>query len=89
MDSCQDIMTISKNKARCLQGEQQPWLLGFLMSFLPPLQLLFLVLSLLQFWDHVYAIGQQGLTGYWRTPFNCLEVSLPHMHKHTHRQNYD
>uniref|UniRef100_A0AAQ4P3R6 Polycystic kidney disease 1b n=1 Tax=Gasterosteus aculeatus aculeatus TaxID=481459 RepID=A0AAQ4P3R6_GASAC len=39
-------------------------------------QLLFLVLSLLQFWDHVYAIGQQGLTGYWRTPFNCLEVSL-------------
>ncbi|KAL6097956.1 pkd1l1 [Pungitius sinensis] len=39
-------------------------------------QLLFLVLSLLQFWDHVYAIGQQGLMGYWRTPFNCLEVSL-------------
>ncbi|KAM8822788.1 polycystin-1-like protein 1 [Spinachia spinachia] len=39
-------------------------------------QLLFLVFSLLQFWDHVYAIGQQGLMGYWRTPYNCLDVSL-------------
>ncbi|XP_034416623.1 polycystic kidney disease 1 like 1 [Cyclopterus lumpus] len=39
-------------------------------------QLLFLILSLLQLCNQVYAIGQQGLMGYWRTPFNCLEVSL-------------
>ncbi|XP_054479391.1 polycystic kidney disease 1 like 1 [Anoplopoma fimbria] len=39
-------------------------------------QLLFLILSLLQLCDQVYAIGQQGLMGYWRTPFSCLEVSL-------------
>ncbi|KAM6908104.1 polycystin-1-like protein 1 [Lycodopsis pacificus] len=39
-------------------------------------QLLFLILSLLQLWNQVYAVGQQGLMGYWRKPFNCLEVSL-------------
>ncbi|KAK9527852.1 hypothetical protein VZT92_014377 [Zoarces viviparus] len=39
-------------------------------------QLLFLILSLLQLCNQVYAVGQQGLMGYWRKPFNCLEVSL-------------
>ncbi|XP_068438427.1 polycystin-1-like protein 1 [Clinocottus analis] len=39
-------------------------------------QLLFLILSLLQLCNQVYTIGQQGLMGYWRTPSNCLEVSL-------------
>ncbi|XP_034562845.1 polycystic kidney disease 1 like 1 [Notolabrus celidotus] len=39
-------------------------------------QLLFLVLSLLQLWDQVYCVGQQGLMGYWRTPCNWLEVTL-------------
>ncbi|XP_028425777.1 polycystic kidney disease 1 like 1 [Perca flavescens] len=39
-------------------------------------QLLFLLLSLLQLWGQVYAIGQQGLTGYLRTPCNWLEVIL-------------
>ncbi|KAK5898421.1 hypothetical protein CgunFtcFv8_015841 [Champsocephalus gunnari] len=39
-------------------------------------QLLFLVLSLLQLCRQVYAVGEQGLMGYWRTPCNWLEVSL-------------
>lgn len=56
------------------------------MFFLPPLQLLFLLLSLLQLCDQVYTVGQQGLMGYWRTPCNWLEVSPPHMHKHTHKK---
>ncbi|XP_034088641.1 polycystic kidney disease 1 like 1-like isoform X2 [Gymnodraco acuticeps] len=37
-------------------------------------QLLFLVLSLLQLCRQVYAVGEQGLMGYWRTPCNWLEV---------------
>ncbi|XP_033965023.1 polycystin-1-like protein 1 [Pseudochaenichthys georgianus] len=36
-------------------------------------QLLFLVLSLLQLCYQVYAVGEQGLMGYWRTPCNRLE----------------
>ncbi|XP_070709442.1 polycystin-1-like protein 1 [Pempheris klunzingeri] len=39
-------------------------------------QLLFLLLSLLQLCDQVYAVGQQGLMGYWKTPSNWLEVTL-------------
>lgn len=54
------------------------------MYVLPSLQLLFLILSLLHLCNQVYVIGQQGLMGYWRTPFNYLEVSRPHMYKHTH-----
>ncbi|KAM6971589.1 polycystin-1-like protein 1 [Tautogolabrus adspersus] len=39
-------------------------------------QLLFLLLSLLQLWDQVYTVGQDGLFGYSRRPCNWLEVSL-------------
>ncbi|XP_074549754.1 polycystin-1-like protein 1 [Halichoeres trimaculatus] len=39
-------------------------------------RLLFLILSLLQLWDQVYFVWQQGLMGYWRMPCNWLEVSL-------------
>ncbi|XP_059183422.1 polycystin-1-like protein 1 [Centropristis striata] len=39
-------------------------------------QLLFLLLSLWQLWHQVYTVGQQGLTGYWRTPCNWVEVIL-------------
>ncbi|XP_041670635.1 LOW QUALITY PROTEIN: polycystic kidney disease 1 like 1 [Cheilinus undulatus] len=39
-------------------------------------QLLFLFLSLLQLYDQVFAVGEQGLMEYWRTPCNWLEVSL-------------
>ncbi|KAM8731306.1 polycystin-1-like protein 1 isoform 4-T4 [Acanthopagrus schlegelii] len=39
-------------------------------------QLIFLLLSLLQLWDQMYTVGQQGLMGYWRKPCNWLEVSL-------------
>ncbi|XP_034069812.1 polycystic kidney disease 1 like 1-like [Gymnodraco acuticeps] len=40
--------------------------------------LLFLVLSLLQLCRQVYAVGEQGLMGYWRTPCNWLEVYVGH-----------
>lgn len=56
------------------------------MFSLPPIQLLFLLLSLLQLCHQVYTVGQQGLMRYCRTPYNWLEVSLSHMHKHTHRR---
>ncbi|XP_065805230.1 polycystin-1-like protein 1 [Labrus bergylta] len=39
-------------------------------------QLLFLLLSLLQLWDQVYSVGQEGLFGYSRRPCSWLEVSL-------------
>uniref|UniRef100_A0A3Q1IV35 Polycystic kidney disease 1b n=1 Tax=Anabas testudineus TaxID=64144 RepID=A0A3Q1IV35_ANATE len=39
-------------------------------------QLLFLLFSLLQLCLQVSTIGQQGLMGYCRTPYNWLEVSL-------------
>ncbi|XP_073344382.1 polycystin-1-like protein 1 [Pagrus major] len=39
-------------------------------------QLIFLLLSLLQLWDQMYTVGQQGLMGYCRKPCNWLEVGL-------------
>lgn len=48
----------------------------YLMFSLPPLQLLFLLLSLLQLCHQVYIVRQQGLMGYCRRRYNWLEVSL-------------
>ncbi|XP_033988169.1 polycystic kidney disease 1 like 1-like [Trematomus bernacchii] len=58
-----------------LQTEQSPPA-GLLPSARVQSRLLFLVLSLLQLRRQVYAVGEQGLMGYWRTPCNWLEVSL-------------
>lgn len=49
----------------------------------PHPQLLFLLLSLLQLFHQLYTIGQQGLMGYWTRPCSWLEVSHPHVYKHT------
>lgn len=54
--------------------------------FLFPPQLLFLLLSLMQLCNQVYTLGQQGLMGYWTTPCNWLEVSLPPPCTNTHTQ---
>lgn len=47
------------------------------MFFLPPLQLLYLLISLLHLWDQMHSVWQHGFMRYWSAPRNWLEVSFP------------